>query len=112
MAGQPAALAEVVHPEVPTDRIAALRRNMTETEVVAVLGAPNRKHVEVKDVDTGGNDWNPWIWSYQFQDSRYGVREMTRDLELYFGYVHARRPLPERPEIVGPAWVLLDWEFN
>jgi hypothetical protein len=110
--GQPAPLTETIHPELPTETIAALKRGLTEAEVEALFGAPLRKRVEVQDVDTAGNDWNAWIWTWRHQDSRYGAREMSRDLEIYFGYVHAHKTFPDRPEIEGPAWVVIDWELN
>jgi hypothetical protein len=110
--GQPAPLSELIHPELPYAKVSRVQKWMTERELIELLGEPLRREVLLQDADTRGQDWNAWVFTWKFQDSRYTPVEMTRDLDVYLGYVHKNRGFPGRADVLGPEWVVIRWELN
>ncbi len=97
------------HPSLPLDRLARLKPWMTEAELIELLGPPELERIAVQGIDSDGRDWNARLLIWRFQDDRWTSLELTRDLEVRMAKVPTRRPLPPRPEVVGPAWVMVDW---
>ena len=100
---------EIAWPDLPVDALPRLRRLMTEEELVDLLGPPDRKFVETVDIDTEERDWNACVYRWKYQESRLTPVELTRDLDVRLALVPKGRPLPERPEVVGPTWVVVSW---
>ncbi len=99
----------VRHPSLPLDRLARLRPWMTEGELRELLGPPVEERIAVQGIDSEGEDWNARLLIWRYQDDRLTSLELTRDLEVRMAQAPHRRPLPPRPEILGPTWVMVDW---
>lgn len=101
-----------VRREVPWDALRRLQRFMTRSELLGLLGEPDRTDVRVVGIDSAGNDWNATQLTWYLQDSRYTPVENTRNLVVWLAWVERGRPLPQRPEVEGPAWIVEDWELE
>lgn len=93
-------------------KLATLRYGMTEDELFATFGQPVRKTVAAQDTDTGGEDWNAMVYTWQFQDPDFPEIVLTRDLEVLVGFVHTDHPVPGRDDIVGPQWIVIRWDLD
>ena len=99
-------------PPLDRDAVAGLRRWMTETELVRLLGEPRYEEVIATDIDTGGRDWNARVLQWRFEDRDFLPAAVTRDLEVRLGRAPRVRPLPERPEVSNGEWVVIRWSLD
>ncbi len=96
---------------LPVDKLAEIRRDMTQAELIALLGPPIREDVEVQNVDSGGNDYNAAVLTWRYMDQRHASHPLLRELEVRLAWVDYHRPLPRRPEVMGPDWVVMSWDL-
>ncbi|MEE9393027.1 MAG: hypothetical protein V3W41_11025 [Planctomycetota bacterium] len=99
------------YPEVPTSRLASLRRNMTESELLDIMGPPLEKSVRQHSTDTG-RDWNAWVWHWRYQDSRFSDAPLARDFEARLAFIDSRDTAVGRTNIQGPVWILTGWDLH
>ncbi|MFT7620402.1 MAG: hypothetical protein ACI97A_004059, partial [Planctomycetota bacterium] len=98
-------------PALPEEKIAQIKRHMTDDELFALMGKPTREDVELQNVDSGGNDYNATVYTWRFHDKRHSSQPILRELEVRLAHVDNARAFPHRPEIVGPDWVVMSWDL-
>lgn len=97
-------------PSVPPEALRELRAGMTTDEAIALLGPPDRKAVQMQDVDRGTGVWNAWVWTWLIQDE-IAHRPLPRELELRFAFYSAHDHAVGRIADQGPVWVLTGWDL-
>ncbi len=99
------------YPELPLESIKRVKRRMTKSEVFSLLGDPVREDVELQNVDSGGNDYNATVYTWRYSDQRHASHPLLREFVVRFAWVDNGRSYPQRPEVVGPDWIVMSWDL-